>query len=497
MDVLNAKGPYGVQWQYRHDRFGIVRITAVGGGGTTATADVVRRIPDSVTSVATFRWAAAEISAAVGWPSLVALAFGRMVLVKDFDVLGSVVGDFGGGRVNFQSFTSSGTLTADLAFRRTLATTNPPIWAVADLNSLLVGTADKELAIGPTNPQAALSGDNIKSTPQSFYGSEPVTPVQIGVQTTFVERGGRRLRAAGYDFTRDRYAADDITAAARHMTKSGLVQLAYQRIPWALMHAVCADGRVITHSDTKEALKGFSHFIAGGAAKVLSAVSVVGADAKTDELWLLIERTRADGVKREIWRQVPQRDLGDDQAEAFFVDAGVRISAAGGQTTFNGLTHLAGHAVAVLAGGGVVPNMTVSAGGVLTLPATSVPADPYVAIVGLAYTALAVTLPPEIPSRGGTLQGLGKAVSKAMLRVLETIGIFVGGNQAGDPLEEAIDRSADDLMDAPIPLFTGDTSGRVDTSYDSSGRMRIVSSDPTPAIVTAAMLSLELDTEDA
>jgi hypothetical protein len=281
------------------------------------------------------------------------------------------------------------------------------------------------------------------------------------------------------------------------MTQSGLVQLAYQRIPWALLHAVRADGRIITHSDTKEALKGFSHFIPGGEARVLSAVSVVGADAKTDELWLLVERTRADGVKREVWRQVPQRDLGDDQVEAFFVDAGVRIAASGGQTTFTGLTHLAGQAVAVLAGGGVVPGMTVDSAGVLTLPATSVPADAYVAVVGLSYQALAVTLPPEIPSRSGTLQGMLKRVRKAVLRVLETLGLSVGGDQPGDPLEEVTDRSADDLMDAPMPLYTGDTQGRVDTSYDSNGRMRFVSTDPLPAVVTAAMLSLEVDSEDA
>ncbi|WP_447412537.1 hypothetical protein, partial [Clostridium perfringens] len=75
---INGKGPFGVQWTYLHDRYGIVSITAVAGDGLSATADVVRRLPDSVTSVATFRWSHAAFSAAAGWPSVVLANGGRL-----------------------------------------------------------------------------------------------------------------------------------------------------------------------------------------------------------------------------------------------------------------------------------------------------------------------------------------------------------------------------------------------------------------------------------
>lgn len=494
-DALNEKGPYGVQWEYRHDRFGIVRITGVSSG-TTAAATVLRRLPDSLTSVPTWRWAHAAFSAAEGWPSLVTLWKGRQVHFKDFDMIASVVGDFGGGRVNFQSFTSSGALASDLAFRRTLATEDPPLWVTADLK-LIVGTASRELAIGPTNAQAAVSGDNISADPQSFYGSQPIRPVQAGVQTIFVERGGRRLRSAGYDFARDRYAADDLTAASRQVTQSGVVQLAYSRVPWAMLYAVRGDGQIAVHSDTKLDVKGFARIKLGGDARAISAVSVVGEDGVTDELWLLVERQRQDGFKREIWRQMPWRELGQQATESFYVDGGARVSAAAGQTTFTGLTHLAGQAVAVLAAGGVIPGLTVSNAGELVLPVSAVPRVAYTLIVGLPYTATAVTLQPEMRTQRGTMQGLLQRARKVMLRLLETLGLSVGGTAPGDPLEEVIDRSAADLMDQPIPLFSGDTQGGIDTGFERDGRVRFVSDVPLPAIITAAMLSMEFDQDDA
>jgi hypothetical protein len=87
---VNAKGPYGVRWAYRHDRFGMGTITAIGGGGTTATVTVTRRLPDSVATIPTHRWSLAAISAAAGWPRHVLLAFGRLIFFTDFEIIASV-----------------------------------------------------------------------------------------------------------------------------------------------------------------------------------------------------------------------------------------------------------------------------------------------------------------------------------------------------------------------------------------------------------------------
>jgi hypothetical protein len=489
-DELNSKGPYGIKWKYLHGRRGIVKITAFTDP-TEVDGTVVQYLPESITSVPTRRWAHSAFNNDKGWPSLVLTGFGRQIHFKDFDIFGSVVGDYGGGRVNFARYTDAGLLTPDMAFRRTIATEDPPLWAVMSGRKMVVGTASKELAIGQINTALALAGDNIAADPQSFYGSERVFPVLIGTEAVFVERGGRRLRASDYDFGRDRFAANDLTAAARHITKSGILQMTFQRVPWPLLYGVRGDGQMIAHCQTKIDIKGFARTILGGAAKVISAVSVVGADGKTDELWCLIERQRADGLKREMWRQEKWHDLGDAREEVFFVDGGVRISASAGQTEFTGLTHLAGQDVAVLANGGVVTEQSVDAGGVLTLPDGVVPSFAYTLIVGLQYTARAVSLRPEIRQRGETVQGVRQKLQKVVMRVLDTISILVGDRDG--PIEEIIDRQPNQSMDTGIPLYSGDTPGDIDGQFDRRGQAQWISTDPVPCIVNSAMLVVEVD----
>lgn len=499
-DQLNNTGPYGVEWTYLYDLYGIATITAVASS-TSATATVTRRLPDSVVGTPTWRWSLGAFNSYAGWPHLVRLYKGRLCYFKDYQIFGSVVGDYGGGQVNFATFTDSGQLAADLSFRRTMAISDSPLWVARD-RRLIVGTATEELAIGALNSAAALSGENIEAVDQSFYGGEAVSPIQVGTATLFVQRGGKRLRSADFDFARDRYDAIDLTAAARHITgtSGAFLQLTYQREPQEIVFAPRTDGQIVVHPASRMQIKGFSRYVLGGGAKCLSAVSIVGADGRTEELWALIERTAGDGVTtlREIWKQEPQRQLGDPQDQAFYADGGVQIAAAAGQTTFHGLTHLASQSVAVLANGGVVPDQVVDATGTLTLPATSVPANSaFTVIVGLPYTATAVGLPPEFQVQGGdTSQGLIQRVLKLTLRLVETMGIKVGTPDPNDPLEEIIDRSTSSAMDAPIPLASGDYGGNIDAEFDRAGTPRWVSSDPLPAVVAAAVLKIDVDTRD-
>lgn len=500
-DELNIKGPYGVGWTYLFDRYGEATITALGGASPalTATATVTRTLPDRVVTQASYRWSYAAFSDDAGWPNLVTHLFGRQIHIKGFEILGSVAGDL----LNHATISEAGTVTADMAFRRTIATDDPPLWCAGD-RSLLLGTATRELAVGPVNAAAALAGDNIGAQPQSFYGSEAVFPVQLGIDVVFVERGGRRLRASSYGFDRDRYDAIDLTAAARHVTKSGIVQLAYQRVPYTLLHAVRGDGQTIVHAKTRLEMKGFARMALGGGALVKSLVAVVGADGKADELWALVSRVTPAGTRREIWKQEPWRELGDDPKAAFFVDGGFRAAAAGGQTVFPGALHLASQTIVCLAGGGVIRNVAVDAAGGFVLPATAVPAAAYTLIGGLPYTARAVLLRPPARNRNGAVQGMLQRVNKAVLRVLETLGLKTGGREVrGDgtvydgPLEDTIDRPASAAMDAAIPLFSGDTNGTVDTEINRLGQLVFQSSDPLPAVVTAAMMNLDASESDA
>ncbi len=480
---INGKGPFGVQWTYLHDRYGIVSITAVAGDGLSATADVVRRLPDSVTSVATFRWSHAAFSAAAGWPSVVLANGGRLCHFKQFELLASVSGDY----LNHVTTTSSGLLAGDLAFRRTLSTEDPVLWAVGD-RKIVVGTASREIAIGAINSAQAIGGDNIEAVPQSFYGSDRVFPVQIGTAGIFVQRSGRKLRQAQYDFGQDRYIAENMTVWCRHITRGGVLQLAYQKEPEELLFGVRGDGQILVHPHAPEQqIKGFSRIIHGDGT-VLSAMTIANADGKRDEVWVLVQR--ADGVK-SVQRMAAWRDDGDPISAAFFVDSGTTATAAAGQTHFTGATHLANKAVAVLADGGVVDGVTVAAEGSFDIPASVVPQDrAYTVTVGVRYTAAVVTLPPELKSQTGTSQGVRQRIVRLALRLIETAGLKIGVQ--GGKLDNLIDRPSAGYMDAPVPLFTGDTERPVSGGWDRSGRATFTSSEPLPAVIVAALPKIEV-----
>lgn len=481
---VNDKGPFGILWTYRHDKFGIVRITAVAGDGLSATADVVRTLPDSLTGVATWRWSHGAFSITAGWPGVVRAWQGRLIHIKQFDVLASVAGDY----LNHAAFTASGLLTGDLAFRRTISTSDPVLWALGD-RKLIVGTASSEIAIGAINAAQAVSGDNVEAVPQSFYGSAAVFPLQIGTAGVFVQRGGRKLRQAEYDFARDRYVAENMTVWSRNITGGGVVQLAFQKEPEELLFGVRRDGQMLVHPHSPEQeIKGFGRIVhSDGAGTVLSATTIASSDGLTDELWALVER---DGVK-SVERMARWRDDGDPIYSSFYVDAGTTAIAGIGQTHFSGATQLAGKAVAVLADGGVVPGITVDEAGSFDIPASAIPSDrPYIITVGLRYTATVVTLRPELRANNQTSQGGRQRVTKLVLRLIETVGIRVGA--LNGKLDELIDRPGSANMDEPVPLFTGDSTKSVSGSYDRNGQVTWVSDVPLPAIVAAAIPQIEV-----
>lgn len=479
----NDKGPFGVQWTYRHDRFGMATIASVAPGGMSATATVTRTLPDSIKDVPTFRWAHGAFSAAAGWPSVVIAWGSRLCHFKNFELLASVVGSY----LNHQTHTAAGVMAGDLAFRRTLSSEDPVLWAVGD-RRLIVGTASREIAIGAINQAQAVGGDNIEAVPQSFYGSERVFPVQIGTSGVFVQRSGRKLRQAEYDFARDRYQAANMTVWCRHITKSGIVQLAFQKEPEELLIGVRGDGQMIVHPHAPEQeVKGFARIRHGGG-RVLSAVCCATDPAEgavQDSLWVLVEHE--DG-SRWVERMAAWHEDEDPIEGAFYVDSGSTIVAAAGQTHFTGATQLAGKAVAVLAAGGVVTGVTVAGDGSFDVPAAVVPADrAYRLTVGLPYTARVTTLRPELGGRE-TSQGKRQRVVRMVLRLIATTGIRIGS--MGGILDNLIDRASDEHMDAPVPLFTGDTERTVSGGWSRSGQTVFESNAPLPATIVAAMPTL-------
>lgn len=476
---VNGKGPYRIKWAYVHDRFGIVRITAVAGDGLSATATVLRTLPDSVATVATWRWAHGAFSDAEGWPNLVCIWNGRLCFWKGFWLYASVVGDYR----NFQSHTSAGFLAADLSFRLRLASSDPPLWVKVD-RVMLVGTASEEWGIGPLNGASAVAGDNLKAEKQSRYGSAAVVPVEAGIDIIYAQRGARYLRAAQYSFGQDRYVSPNLNRWARHIGRSRFVQLGAQQMTEELLFAVRGDGQLVFRSyDPEQEVKGFARRVLAQGGRILSAVAIPSQTGDRDDLWALCQWGSAKSVQRmaDWWEPDAPGSTGMALTDAYFVDDGVLAVREVASDTVTGLDWLVGVEASILADGAVVTPITVPPSGAITLPFAA-----KVVAIGRGYTARVTMLPPEMRDPSGqSAMGKRKRLAKLVMRLIATSGIrFVMGARR----ETLINRPTSTPMGTPQPLFTGDTDDHdVGGEFDRQSQWSIVSDDPRPCFVAAAM----------
>lgn len=471
----------GQLWLYLGDAYGQVLITATGnpsGPSTTATATVVRPIPPLGSG--TWRWNFGRFSAYAGWPKNVVIWNNRLVFFTDFEVIGSVVGDY----LNFSALDNTGRLTADLAFRLRINGSNPINWVAVDLQ-LIIGTDRAEWTMGPINSQAAISATNLQLTRQSHHGSWPVRPLQINVKTLFVQRGGRKVREASFDLTQNRYVAPNLNVWCRHLTVGGLTRLAYQQESEEIVWALRADGELLMHAYSPEQqIKGWAEApvasFGGAKAKVIDICTIPAAGGAPDTLFAIVERAgvRTMEVLGPWWIE------GSAITSAQFLDG--CIVYAGAPATVIGIAgtgfpaHFYGQTVSALADGYHIDGLTVANDGSVTLPG---PASNV--CIGLLPKAKISGLPIKLPVReGGQAELHKKRLISGLVRSLDSAGLWIG--QWGRVLSELLRRAQPTIFDTPVPLFSGvsqETALGSTVATDRDGLWTIESRAALPAVV--------------
>jgi hypothetical protein len=146
----------------------------------------------------------------------------------------------------------------------------------------------------------------------------------------------------------------------------------------------------------------------------------------------------------------------------------------------DGLWHLEGRSVAILADGSVQPTATVSRGRItLTRAAGRI-------VAGLPYVCDLETL--NIEAGPPTLQGRLKVINEVTLRVKDTRGLSVGPTSSR--LVDIKERLGENYG-YPTMLVTGDEKVLIDPSWNTQGRVFVRQSNPLPATVVAIIPRLE------
>lgn len=489
-------GDAGVQWVFLHPGYGYVEITAIGGGGTTATANVIKRLPAEVVGVgnATTRWAFGEWSADNGYPTHVTFFRERLVLARASDqrLWMSVVGDY----ENFSDRDDGGVVVADMGITIDIVSdqVNRVEWMVP-AGDLIIGTAGGEHIVRELTKNEPLGPGNITAVQISAYGSAPVRPVRAGNSLLFVQRSGRKIRELSFSAeaaNTEGYGSIDLSVLAPHLVPRGtrITQLAYQQEPHSVVWAARSDGYLLgcRFNSNRKATAWFRRPLREGTDIVEAIDCIPHPDGDQDELWLIVRRTINGATMRYVEYMEVEWSGDDDDEDRFYVDSGLTYSGASA-TTISGLDHLEGCTVDVLVGGAAHPQRAVTAGAI-TLAAASGGAAVQ---IGLPAKAKLQLLRQNAGAADGTAQGKNKRIHTLTVRFLDTLGGKIGPAEAS--LDSINFRQSGDAMDEPPPAFTGDkTDIPFPAGYDSDAYVWYVNDQPLPATIVAVMP--HLNTQD-
>lgn len=455
----------------------------VGRSSTTVVTVHVKQA--FATTNADTRWQLGAWSATTGYPQTAVFFEQRLYAAATTDqpqtFWASQTSDF----ENFKPDNDAGTVEADDALSFTLAAedVNTIRWLSANEDTLVIGTAGGEWV-----PQASgivITPLDITVRRQTTHGSARIQPVRVSNTVLFVQRANRKIREFGFAFETDGYRAVDMTRLSQHITKGGIVEMAYAGEPEPIVWIVREDGQLLSLTLIRdEDVVGWGRHILGGSFgsgnAVVESVDVIpGADgagqvqdsSDRDEVWIIVKRTINGSTKRYIEVFEGNFETGDSQEDSYYSDSLITYDGAAA-TSITGLGHLEGQSVKVLAGGAIVADKTVSSSTITLDTAASV------AQIGIGFTHTLKTLKISAGNPSGTPIGKTKRIYGLTFVLLNSHTVSFGPN--ADNLTEKDFRVISDPMDAAAPYFTGERFVEYPGDWTQDARIVIESDDPVP-----------------
>jgi hypothetical protein len=422
--TLTTEAPYFVA-QHLGARLRIEGKQVVLTNVVSATEADALVIQTLVNTGPTKDWEELAFSEARGWPVSLSFHQNRMVIGGSRDLPNALWFSRSG---RFFDFDLGEGLDDEAIVFRLAANDDPAVRALVSGRNLQVFTSVGEWVVrgDPLTPT------NVRVEQQSKIGSprdRQVPPIDVDGATLFVARNGREIREFLFTSIEDAYQAADLALLARHLVLDPVDQ-AFDQSRRLFLIAM-ADGSLATIAIYRNAQ--------------ITAWSLQETDGRVLSLAILDGQAmmlvaRANGVFIESL---------DD---TFLVDAGLRMSSPQPSLIWDGLDHLEGQEVAVVADGQAVEPATVIGGAItLAAPARTI-------VVGLPYAHTIEPMPALLASGRAGGQDPAYRPVRITLRLLATqcLHIDTGGGLRELPLHTI---GADSIDRSPAP-FTGDRSVR-------------------------------------
>ncbi len=469
-------------WKFRRFNYGIVKITAVAGGGATATGTVETILPeefseefdtthganDEYPDGGSWRWAEEAFSEAKGWPDEVIIQDQRLYLLKGNRGYASVVAafnDFTTGRTPEKSFS--------FILGATTGKANDACWAMPG-KVMLIGTSGEEFSLQGATLREGVSATSKRIAPATSTGSIKAKPIRAFGNTLHIGADGRSLWEIVYDFSIDDFRATSRSLASEHITAPAIDKLVWQRDPRKIAWGRRTDGVLLgfTYNPNEEVMGWHRHPLPNCA--VGDSGVIPSPDGKQEDLWLITTRTINGAPQRMIERLLPYYDPATviDPSRPAYLDC-QRIYEGAAVSTIGGLSHFANHEVSVVSNYGYEGKFTVNGAGQITLPH----AVTY-AVVGLGYRSWMRLLPPKIPVPDGTPEGKVALIKFVAMRARGAPGVLVGNIDKPDLAEEAF--LSPGVLDTPPGLMSQVKTLDVACDWNEDSFLDIWTDNPFP-----------------
>ena len=443
---------------------GIIRIDNVISPNEI-TATVISELAYGSDGNNTWHWSESAWSDYRGWPRAITFFEDRLMLAgttyKPQSLWGSQTGDYTNMMAGVEDSDA-------LKFTLSSGQINDILW-LTPKDKIVIGTMGGEWTLSGSNDEP-LTPSNVKASLQSTYGSADLQALLVNESVLFFQKNTKKLRELAFNWELDSYVAPDMTIMNPEITGTGIVDMAYQQTPNAILWCIKEDGEIAAFSyERKQEITAWSRHITDGDFESIASISSSGED----EVWVEAERDVNNVTKRYIER-FAAREL-DDINDAFYVDCGRTYTT--DVNVISDLYWLDGLDVFVLADGDVlevnsvthelftVTNGTVTLGGVYDTVQ-----------IGLPYTAQMQTMRLSWLGENMTIQSRIKRIHEAIARYYNS-GDFYLGRDSTHLEYVSVDRMDTSEKRLSFPL-----------GYDRLGKCLIYQYSPQPLTLIALML---------
>lgn len=339
------------------------------------------------------------------------------------------------------------------------------------LNDLVLLTSGAEWKLNGSDGAFSASSSLVAS-PQSFYGCSNVAPVVSGNMILFVQSGGSVVRDLGYTYLSDSYDGEELSIYANHLFEGKqVIDMAYSKEPFRILWCVMSDGTVnaLTYNK-KHDVAGWHRHVTKGS---FESVAVV-REGSEDITYFVVKRT-INGVEKRFIERMASRFVNKTK-DGVFLDCCL-IYEGSPVSVINGLEHLEGELISVLADGDIQTNILVENGSVsLKNPASKI-------IAGLPYEFELETLNLE----GEATLGLTKIVNEINVSVDKSREDFFIVGTNGEILQNQ--RSIDSINN-PDLLYSGSLCMYSFSDYTTNASVHIKQSYPFPITINSVSLDV-------